>query len=138
LTGMPNWLLRLAQLSIASVVAGAAAAFKWTENPMLIGVWALAAAYFFTLAYEWLWSRWRGAYGTLTSENEELYGIPGEDVPLFRPGKFTENPGPLWIGNQARNLIDITPEPPTLDNVPQLGRDLKASTSGKRGRGAKG
>lgn len=58
---MEQWFLRIAQMLIVIGVSGSAAAFKWTENGTLIGMWGIIAAIGFTLAYtkvtDWLAAR---------------------------------------------------------------------------------
>jgi uncharacterized membrane protein YjdF len=58
---LEQWFLRIAQMLIVIAVSGSAAAFEWTENPQLMGVWGIIAAIGFTLAYtkvtDWLSAR---------------------------------------------------------------------------------
>lgn len=140
---MPNWLLRLVQMLIVAAVSGAAAAFKWTDNGYLIGLWGIAAAYAFTVVYGWLLDRLaspaaRAATAALAREEQEAQRVANDPSILFYPGEFTEDPGPAWIGNQARNLIDVTPEPPALDSLKSLPGPTDPGARRKRGPGSKG
>ncbi len=125
MSAMPIWLLRLLQLTIASVVCGAALAFKWTENGLLIAFLGFLAAYAFGVVYFEIADLWSGgALSARLREEQEAYDLVSDTDALLR-SKFAKDPGPLWIGNKPRNLIDITPEPPSLDNIADLPRQLK-------------
>lgn len=48
---IPDWLLKVIQISIAFAVSSAAIYWQWTDNNFLIGVWGIIAAIAFTIAY---------------------------------------------------------------------------------------
>lgn len=133
---MPNWLLRLIQMAIVIAVSGSAAYWQWTKNGYLMGILGIAAAYAFTKVYGWLLDRLaspadRAAAAALAREEEEAYRVIDDPSSMFGTSDLTKDPGPLWIGNQTGDLIDVTPKAPALDNLSSLPGQLEAPTSSK-------
>lgn len=134
MTGVLLWVAL--QVVVAVAVLWANIYFQWTDNGMLAAAGAGLASYGVTAgiirASDWLLSRCR----PLPGKEDKPQHIPGETGPIFFPGEFSEDPGPAWIGNQPRNLIDVSPEPPALDNLKSLPGPRKPPAGGEGGGGS--
>ncbi len=123
--------LRFTQATIFFAVFGATMwlgiHFEYELNPYFPLAYGFMAAYGFTIARMKLRSYLyrRSLARTARSTGIGQYGQPNSELPGPSVAGLRESHESLAIfrrGDQSGNLIDVTPEPPTLNDVKRLPR----------------
>lgn len=103
---------KLLQLSIMAAVMCGNIYYDWTPNPYLVGLLGLGAAYIVTLVLSSLFGRRRpelrdyppshhkSTVGARWDTNNLTHGIPS-----------------AWVRNDASDLVEVTPQTPSLERI---------------------
>lgn len=125
-----NFLHYVLQAVAAGAVVFANIYFDITDNGMVIGATAFSAAYGASMALTWLVGLFRRTPVDVPRVDEGQGEVTRFVV--SRRSELDEESLPPFVRDQIRELIRITAEPPTIDNIHHPARKLEPSSSSQR------